>query len=132
MMDDSAFEAQRERVMDLVHRWKPIIADEWLIHLNWSRDPAEDEPWGDPKPCAEAHYRWDYLEGSITFHLPRCEPLDDGEIEKVVVHELSHFLVSEAIESTSLTVLRSRKEHLTTQVQRALMAAAESGEVKAS
>lgn len=123
-MDDAAFEAQRERVMALVQRWKPVVANEWLIHLNWSREPVGEDPWGAPAPTAEVSYSWDYMEGGITFHLPRCEAADDEELERTVVHELSHFLIAEAIESSSLTVLRSRKEHLTTQVQRAIMAAA--------
>lgn len=123
-MDDAAFEAQRERVMALVQRWKPVVANEWMLDLRWSRGPFDHNGSVVPGTVAAVEHKWSYMEGSITFDLSECEGMGDDSLERAVVHELSHFLIAEAIEATSQSVLLSRKEHLTTQVQRAIMAAA--------
>lgn len=88
----------------------------WKVTINYY-DSMEDMPEGASYNCAGytvSNFR--YLEATIHVNLKRCEDMDEDEIEYVVVHELTHLLVSPLIESSDVTPL----EYTVTSISRIL------------
>ena len=81
-------------------------------------DSMEDMPEEfQTESCAAgtvAHFK--YLEATIYVNLKMCAHMDEGEIENVVIHELTHLLVSPLQESSEETPL----EYTVTSIARIL------------
>lgn len=59
---------------------------------------------------------WEYLSAYITIYPKAIKHLDEGEIEKVVLHELMHVLVNEMREDGQL-----HEERVATQLEKAFL-----------
>jgi hypothetical protein len=87
-------------------RWKYMIE-----HYGWRltvcyHDSAEDMPEDSGyETCAITVTNFRYLEATIHVNLKRCEDLGEHDIEYVVIHELTHLLVSPLQESSEATPL---------------------------
>ena len=66
--------------------------------------------------CACTLMDFKYLEASVHVNLKMCEDLDEHKLEYIVIHELTHLLVSPLQESSEITPL----EYTVTSIARIL------------
>jgi hypothetical protein len=67
---------------------------------------SEDMPDGsDAKTGAITKWNFKYLDATISVNLNTCSGMDEDEIEEIVIHELTHLLVSPLMESSEITPL---------------------------
>lgn len=98
-MPDNRDERETRRLLERqFKRWVYMVT-----HYGWKVDIlyhkcAEDMPaGGDCQALTIAHFQ--YLDAVVHVNLRRCNDLSEKEIEYVVVHELTHLLVSPLRES---------------------------------
>jgi hypothetical protein len=78
---------------------------------------SEDMPDGsDPNTRAITKWSFKYLYATISVNLNTCSGMDEDEIEEIVIHELTHLLVSPLVESSETTPL----EYTVTSIARIL------------
>ena len=98
-MADNTIEKYAEDVVKTKERIRKILGpwlDElglkwWTVHIIYDALKRD----GSPKCAGTADVDWQYMEASITFHLPKLLDEKDDELEQVVLHELMHILVHE-------------------------------------
>lgn len=88
-----------DRAMKLIKKY--IKKWEYMVtHWGWKFNVNYCECYDDMPTEASEHTDaitfmiWNYLEGSIFFNLKRMARHDEEDIESVVIHELSHFLLA--------------------------------------
>jgi len=98
-------------------RWTYMVeAYGWKLKAYYY-DCAEDMPSdATPKCAAYTLPSFKYLEASIHVNVKLCSDMDEKEIEYIVVHELTHLLVSPLQESSEVTPL----EYTVTSIARVL------------
>jgi hypothetical protein len=78
---------------------------------------SEDMPDGsDAKTGAITKWSFKYLDATISVNLNTCMWMNEDEIEEMVIHELTHLLVSPLMESSETTPL----EYTVTTISRIL------------
>ena len=84
----------KKKLRSRFKKWSYLVE-----HWGWKFDvyycdSQEDMPQPGEYADAITFMRWEYLEGSIYFNMKKLESKDDDELEYLVIHELSHFLLS--------------------------------------
>jgi hypothetical protein len=123
--EERLLEAQRPRVMAAMHKWWPILGltPRWHMILavvpKISDGPGRNGPYTDglvmsePIACTESDF--DYMTATITFSASVCELVDDMTIERNVLHEIGHILLTEMRPDREQTRdERRREEHSAT------------------
>lgn len=91
-MTDEEYAIQKARVEKFIEEWsEPLGTRWWDMKYVWERTFHEQSP----RCAAETHTTWQYIHAQIHWYLPEIKDLDDAEIEKIVVHEHTHVLISE-------------------------------------
>lgn len=85
---------QRDRIKKLVKKWQWIILNYgWQFEVHYC-ETSRDMPKEFENSDGGSFSYPSYMEGGIYFNLMACDKLNADEMEEVVVHELTHFLVS--------------------------------------
>lgn len=89
-----SMEATREEMAPLMEVWvKRLRLDRWEVDSQWHY--GQDRPEGSDDANAWACVQWEYMRGTVHFCLPLLERHPSADRERIVVHELCHFLVAE-------------------------------------
>lgn len=90
-MTDKEYRIQKKRVGGYLTKWQgPMGLRWWKIDVIWDRSYCEN-----PGIAASTDMtRWRYREADITFYLPKIADEKDEVVEKTVIHELCHVLLS--------------------------------------
>ena len=100
-MDDKQFEKQKTRIKKYIDKWRDLLGLwNWHLDVEWS-DNDKDGIVENTEILAHTYVSWQYLDYKITFYLKSFVDKDDEEVEKVVIHEMCHVLVSEMRENTT-------------------------------
>lgn len=87
-MTDKEYAKQKARVKKYIDKWFKTLGMGWFeIDFVWSREY-------DGETAGRTVSSWQYRSASITFMLPKIAEQDDETIERVVVHEMAHVLLS--------------------------------------
>jgi hypothetical protein len=87
-------------------RWTYMVAHYGWKLTTYYYDSAEDMPKEAGADCIGLTVsNFKYLEGCIYINLKKANDLTESEIEYVVIHELTHLLVSPLAESADITPL---------------------------
>ncbi len=92
-MTDKDFNLQRKRVKKILHKWINQMGMKWF-HFDIEYFRVYDET---SRGCAaKAIYdRWMYRDFELHFFLPAIDDLkDDDDVERVIIHELTHCLTA--------------------------------------
>jgi hypothetical protein len=85
---DTEFDKQKKRVKKYVDKWFSTLGLGWYeVDFEWSRE-------FDGETAGRCVSSWQYRSATITFFLPKLAQHDDETIERCVVHEMSHILLS--------------------------------------
>ena len=115
-MTDKEFREQKRRVNKYLDKWqKPAGFGWWYITVEYERDRYTDEP----NTAAHCWSQWQYHQATIRFYLPALKSLEDEELERTIIHELCHLLIS-PLEDYSTPERRQITEHTTSLVADAL------------
>lgn len=80
----------RRKIRALVKRWaKRLGLDGWIIRIVFEREGSH------PGVLADVAREWTYRDALVTFYTRPLSGCDDAEIERVVIHELLHVVLSE-------------------------------------
>ncbi len=91
-MTDKEYRRTRKRIRSFMNPWAKTIARWFEINVYYAREGlSEEEVSADT--AAYCSTKWEYRRASITFSMPKVLHIRDGELEVLVVHELSHVLV---------------------------------------
>lgn len=91
-MTDAEYREQKDRVHRYLKKWiGPAGFGWWMIDCVWKRQKKDDN---EVTAAADTSAQWQYRQAVITFYLPMFEEMPDERVERLVVHELSHLLVS--------------------------------------
>ncbi len=96
-MDDKTFRKEKRRVEGFLRKWlKPLGLLWWNIEVEYDRtaDLSVTAPEG-RSVAAKCKVDWQYKQATITFNVPEIGELNDGGLERVVVHELMHIFLNE-------------------------------------
>lgn len=87
-MTDKEFEKQKKRVKKIVDKWFTTLGLGWYeVDFEWSRE-------FDGETAGRCVSSWQYRSATITFFLPKLAQHDDETVERTVVHEMTHILLS--------------------------------------
>lgn len=93
----------RPAVYDHIEEVVTACAPSWQVRLGLAHWEIQhifldefdgDDPNGNLKVTAYTEVRWNYEQAEIRWYLPSAARATDSEIERVVVHELVHVLLS--------------------------------------
>jgi hypothetical protein len=91
-MTDKDYQKAKKRVEKYIEKWRsPMGLDWWKIYFDWHRVYHEDSQLIGAQTNMN---RWQYREADIDFYLPHVVDIKDEEVEHLVVHELTHVLLS--------------------------------------
>ena len=98
-MKRKAFKRHRARCQRIIRDWlQPLGLLWWQVDTLYYDDPAEfpgGAGHGDSHIVARVWAQWEYLTAKIAINVPEVAQMDDDKLERVLVHELCHILVSE-------------------------------------
>lgn len=90
VLDDAEFKKQKARIGKFLTKWQGPMGLRWFnIEVIFDRSYAQDN-----SAAVTSMARWRYREFDITFYIPALMDKTDAEVEKTVVHELSHCLLA--------------------------------------
>lgn len=96
-MNDAEYEAQKQRLRDLSHKWVEALGlGWWNIQLEYARDnyePAEGNTRNGE--LARCKTDWRYGHACITWNMLVLPGIDDEELELAFLHELMHIFLNE-------------------------------------
>lgn len=96
-MNDSEYEAQRERLKALADKWVgPLGLGWWDLDFAYARDdyePKHDNSRHDE--LANCRCDWRYGHAMITWNMPLAAEQSDEQLERAFVHELCHIFLNE-------------------------------------
>lgn len=105
-----------------LHGWVRVLGlsayEIEIVYLD-SFDPEEDQD-GDFHTCMCCEVKWHYEMAKIKVYLPSAVRFDDEELEKTLVHELCHILLSPEQACCTKTSDSEKVELTTERVSRAL------------
>ncbi len=86
-------------------RWSYMVEHYGWKYTVYYHDSAEDMPEKFSYECAaDTTADFKYLEASIHVNLRQCQDSDEHQIEYIVIHELTHLLIS-AMAETEIILL---------------------------
>lgn len=101
-MDDAAYEAQKNRVTDLIDRWvKTIGLGWWRITYRYRREFAESESASNYETKMQCEAQWKYSQACITVYVPAIAECSDDALEWLFLHECMHIFLAEMRVETS-------------------------------
>jgi hypothetical protein len=87
-MTDVEYRLIVRRIKSVIKKWQWMVAG-WSVSWVFVRDRLEEDA------AASVEVEWKYCEAQVAFGLFEMMEQSDSEIERVVVHEMMHILVSE-------------------------------------
>lgn len=127
-MNDKDFAQQKKRVQKYVDKWFKTLGLGWFtINFEWSREPDSSEGG----TAGRTYSQWQYRSATITFFLPVLAQHDDDTVERTVVHEMVHVLLSGIAQNMvhdDETLSNQVNEYTTETVTAAIMWARTAGE----
>ena len=94
-----AFAHHHARCRRVFDEWlQPLGLLWWSVDIDYYDDSAEfpgGTGSGDSRVVARVWAQWEYLQAKIAINVPEVAQMDDDKLERVLVHELCHILVSE-------------------------------------
>src|SRR5712691_10117518 len=91
-MNTDDFNVTKERIRQCADKWiTPLGLKWWTVRLEYDKERCTEQPGS--RACT--HVLWEYLDATITFHMPELVDDDDAELERTFVHECCHILVAE-------------------------------------
>jgi hypothetical protein len=96
-MTDAQFEEVRKRVLKWINHYVHLMSlEDWDIKLAFFREGMEsnkpdDECWA--STLSVAAY-WEYQKAIINVNCISVDAIDDDELEKAIIHELNHIVIS--------------------------------------
>lgn len=101
-MTDAEFEKGKARLIALRDRWQSVIMPGgWTIthcFMGDSNDMIDHKGKSVPKALALCAARWEYMEATIQWNMPRLADHDDESLERTFIHELMHVFLNETRE----------------------------------
>lgn len=91
---------KQDQIKAAFDKWvTPLGLGWWRVDVLYYDDPKEilrlftvnDEE----TTLARVYASWEYMQAKVCINLPSFDELEDGEIERAVLHELVHILVNE-------------------------------------
>lgn len=67
------------------------------------------------------HAQWEYMHATVSVNAPRCVGFTDDELERMVVHELCHILVSEMHAEDTTNETRRHEERTVSMMTKAFL-----------
>lgn len=108
-MTDRGAKRQQKRIRCYIDRWKPaLFLDAWTLHLEYDRRPAKRDKGGWRTIC-RTFVQWPYLSALLTWNLSAVAETPDDVLEELVVHELCHVLIAQAIPHNAIQVEAERQ-----------------------
>lgn len=87
-MTDKEYREQKKRVQKYIDKWFKTLGLGWfLVDMEWSREH-------DGEVAARTFSSWEYKSATITWFLPHLANQSDDTVERCVVHEFCHILLS--------------------------------------
>jgi hypothetical protein len=85
---DKEYREQKARVQKYIDKWFKTLGLGWfLVDMEWSREH-------DGEVAARTSSSWQYKDATITWFLPHLVNQSDDTVERTVVHEFCHILLS--------------------------------------
>lgn len=107
----------RKVVNNYVRKWKKILClDLWEIDIYIREWLMPGENTGDGNDAAaRTHTDWRYIRGDTQYSYMLVKDMTDGEIEKLVIHEMAHYLVNQMSNNDSRSIDNEERvvSHLT-------------------
>lgn len=128
-MTDAEYEAAKERIVQYAAYWIPILGlSDWEISWTLTKRGLgiESTAGAAYTVSGTCHAAPEYLTAGITFDVGMLFDCDDDELEAIVLHELVHCRTEEA-RQVKESDEQYHIEHLTTQIERALLRARDMG-----
>ncbi len=105
----------KRELQGYMKKWVPATGlGWWSIEAVWEYDTIG----GPESAVASTYMKWEYMEASVVFNLPKMLNLEPKQREEVVVHELCHLFFAEIPNSNAD---RERWERGVTLLQHAFM-----------
>jgi predicted SprT family Zn-dependent metalloprotease len=124
-MTDKEFDKQKARVQKYIDKWFTTLGMGWFtIDFEWTRET-------DGGTAGRTTSQWQYRSATITFFLSILAEHDDDTVERTVVHEMAHVLLSGIAQNMihdDETLSNQVNEYTTETVTAALMWARLAGE----
>lgn len=126
-LTDKDYNQLKTELKALSFKWSERMGLRWYrIHFEWVREYAYHDSKDRHNVGAETKSMWQYREATITFYLEKLAAFTKEEREEVVIHELSHVLVS-PIEDLGDDNASQMTEYTTTMVAKAVQWAYDDG-----
>lgn len=94
-MTDKEYREQKKRVKKYIDKWFKTLGLGWFsVDMEWSRER-------DGETAARTLSSWQYKNATITWFLPLLAQHDDDTVERTVVHEFCHILLSALAQNQS-------------------------------
>lgn len=117
-MTDAEYKKQKARVEKYLDKWFKPAGFGWFgVSIDFNRHLKDDREF---TSAADTSTHWQYRKAHINFYLPAIVDIDDAELERVVVHELSHVLIG-SVSNFSNDEYREMTEYATECVTQALL-----------
>jgi hypothetical protein len=124
---DKDYREQKRRVKKYIDKWFRTLGLGWFsVDMEWSREKDNDT-------AARTLSSWQYKNATITWFLPLLAQYDDDTVERTVVHEFCHVLLSglaQNQQNTDESLSSQVNEYTTELVANALVWARVAGEDK--
>jgi len=115
-------EKPEERVTKLINKLAPIwkkrlCLNHWDIQHTYLDNYFGDDNGQDHKVTATTHAQWQYMDANIKWYIPSAVRHDNQTLEKILVHELVHVLLSpeQSLVDTEITHSSSHGQYNETQ-----------------
>lgn len=117
-MTDQEYRAAKARIKRYLDKWfKAAGFSWWRVNITYHREVKDDAEYS---AVADTTTHWEYRQAYINFYVPQFEGKTDEEVERVVVHELSHILIA-STSNFSTDEDRQMTEYATECVTQALL-----------
>ena len=97
-MNDKEFNGLKNKIDRLMTKWRlPMGIGWWTVHRIYEREYADDDnKYGsDCHKGASCSVQYPYKTATIKFFMPALINESKDELERIIVHELTHILVNE-------------------------------------
>jgi hypothetical protein len=100
-MEHSPHEKIKKLVSKYAKKWKTLLwLGHWNININYTETPSPPNPINLCSTVAKVDIVWEYKTATLTVYLHTIETIYDKKdwdynIERAIIHELSHIIVNE-------------------------------------
>ena len=93
-MNDREFQKNTKRIQGLMKKWKAVLPlGWWHIEHSYYREPWKESSGYGSNALAETQADWQYMHAHIQWNVSDMGDVDDADLQKYVVHELTHCLL---------------------------------------